>query len=84
MDATLKHIESFLVDAAGAAKLLSVGKSLFYEMATSGRLGPLPISLTSKKKVWLRRELECWCEHRCPPRDEWLQILKERNGNGDK
>ena len=83
MDATNKHIEPFLVDADAAAELLSVGKSLFYEMGATGRLGPMPISLTSKKKVWLRKELECWCDRRCPPRDEWLQILKEQNGNGD-
>jgi len=81
---TLKHIESLLVGATGAAKLLGVGKSLFYEMASTGRLGPLPILLTSKKKVWSRKELERWCDHRCPPRDQWLQILKEQNGNGEK
>lgn len=70
--------------ASEAAALIGVGKSCFYEMHASGRLGPLPISLTSKKKVWLRKELERWCEHRCPPRGEWLQILKEQNDNGDK
>ena len=84
MESKLKHIEPLLVGAVGAAKLVGVGKSLFYEMASTGRLGPMPISLTGKKKVWLRKELECWCEHRCPPREQWLRILKEQNGNSDK
>ena len=73
-----------LVDAKTASRLCGVGLSLWYEMVSTGRLGPLPILLTSKKKVWLRKELECWCDRRCPPRDEWLQILKEQNGNGEK
>ena len=83
MDGTLKHIESFLVDAAGAAKLLGVGKSLFYEMATSGRLGPMPIKFNSKK-LYSVPELRNWVLHKCPSRDEWLRILKEQNGNSDK
>ncbi len=70
--------------ASDAAALIGVGKSCFYEMHASGRLGPLPISLTSKKKVWLRGEIELWCAHRMPSRDKWLQILKEQNGDSDK
>ena len=34
--ATLEHIEPLLVGAVGAAKLVGVGKSLFYEMASTG------------------------------------------------
>lgn len=78
-----ESITPLALSATDAAALIGVGKSCFYEMHSSGRLGPMPISLTSKKKVWLRRELELWCKSRMPARDEWLQILKEHNDNGD-
>lgn len=76
-----KHIELFLVDAVGAAELLSVGKSLFYEMDASGRLGPRPIKFNSKK-LYSVLELREWVLHKCPPREQWLEILKEQNNNG--
>ena len=80
MDAIEKKFELFLVDAAGAAQLLSVGKSLFYEMASNGLLGPRPIKFNSKK-LYSVPELHDWVLNRCPPREKWLQILRERKGN---
>ena len=82
MDALQKHIESFLVDAAGAAKLLGIGKSLFYEMAASGRLGPMPIEFNSKK-LYSVKELDKWVLHKCPPREQWLQILEDQDNAGN-
>ena len=82
MDGTLKHIESLLVGAVDAAKLLGIRKSLFYETAATGRLGPTPIKFNSKK-LYSVPELRNWVLHKCPPRDKWLEILKEQNGNGD-
>ena len=82
MDATNKHIEPFLVDSAGAAKLLGIGKSLLYEMASSGRLGPRPVEFNSKK-LYSVRELRKWVFFKCPPREKWLEVLEKQNGNGD-
>ena len=83
MDTKQEHIEPFLVDAAYAAKLLSVGKSLFYEMASAGLLGPMSIKFNSKK-LYSVIELREWVLHKCPPREQWLRILEEQNGNGEK
>ena len=78
MDTAQKHTDLFLIDAAGAAELLSVGKSLFYEMAATGRLGPMPIMFNSKK-LYSVSELEKWVFHRCPPREQWLEIQKGKD-----
>ena len=82
MDLTKKNIELLLVDTVGAAELLSVGKSLFYEMNASGLLGPRPIKFNSKK-LYSVIELRNWVLHKCPPREQWLEILEKQNGNGD-
>ena len=83
MDSKLKHIEPLLVGAVGAAKLVGVGKSLFYEMASTGRLGPMPIMFNSKK-MYSVIELREWVLHKCPLREQWLLIWEKKNGNGDK
>lgn len=66
-----------LVDAAGAARLLGIGKSLFYQMASTGRLGPMPVEFHSKK-LWSVEEIQDWIRAQCPCRDEWLEILESR------
>ena len=67
--------ESLLVSAREAAELLGVGKSLLYQMASDGRLGPVPI-LGSK---YSRQELIDWVHKRCPAREQWLRM---RGHNG--
>jgi len=78
-----KSLTPLLVDAKTASRLCGVGLSLWYEMASTGRLGPLPIKFNSKK-LYIVSELENWILHRCPPRDKWSQFLKEENGDSDK
>ena len=80
MGSTQKHIELLLVDAVGAAELISVGKTLFYEMDASGRLGPKPIKFNSKK-LYSVKELREWVFHKCPARERWIEIQKGRDGN---
>ncbi len=69
----------FQVNVAGAAKLLGVGKSLFYQMHSTGRLGPMPVVFNSKK-LWSVEELQNWIRAGCPCRDEWLKVRKGCNG----
>ena len=66
-------IEPLLLDATGASKLLSVGRSLFYQMHATGRLGPLSVAF-GRKRLWSRLELQLWVEAACPPRDQWLRL----------
>jgi predicted DNA-binding transcriptional regulator AlpA len=61
-----------LIDAKQAAGLLGIGRSLFYEMHSSGRLGPLPIRL-GRAVRWRCDELTRWVDAGCPPRVKWCK-----------
>lgn len=73
------QVEALLVDSKGACALLGVGKSLFYQMASTGSLGPAPVEFNSKR-LYSVSELRSWVENKCPPREKWLQILRGRDG----
>ena len=65
----------FLVGPDAAAKLIGVGKTLFYQMASDGQLGPVPVELSSKR-LYRVEELREWVRQGCPPRCKWFKILK--------
>jgi predicted DNA-binding transcriptional regulator AlpA len=62
--------DALLVSAADAAALIGVGRSHFYAMHSSGRLGPMPVKLGSRT-LWVRQELINWTLQRCPAREQW-------------
>ena len=64
-----------LLSAVDAAKLISVGRSHFYALHSSGRLGPMPIRL-GRRILWNRNELESWVEAGCPARAQWLKMIE--------
>jgi predicted DNA-binding transcriptional regulator AlpA len=66
-----------LLSAVDAAKLISVGRSHFYALHSSGRLGPMPIRL-GRRILWNRRELESWVAAGCPARGQWLQMIEAK------
>ncbi|MCD4831702.1 MAG: helix-turn-helix domain-containing protein [Anaerohalosphaeraceae bacterium] len=65
-------MEALLISAEESAELLGVGRTLFYSMHSSGRLGPLPIKL-GRRSLWNRKEIEAWTEVGCPARRQWLK-----------
>jgi len=65
-----------LLGADDAAALLGIGRTLFYSLHSSGKLGPQPLSL-GRRTLWRRRELEDWVAAGCPIRERWL-LLQER------
>jgi len=67
--------KALLISAKEASGLLGIGRSLFYEMHSSGRLGPLPIRL-GRAVRWQRSELEAWINAGCPARVKWIAIKK--------
>lgn len=74
--------DALLLSAADAAVLIGVGRSHFYALHSSGRLGPMPIKL-GKRTLWVRQELIDWTARRCPPREKWITNSgKETAGNG--
>jgi excisionase family DNA binding protein len=64
-----------LVDAREAARLLGIGKSLFYQLKSAGRL-PAPIRLGWAVR-WPLDELKAWTAAGCPAAERW-EILKGR------
>lgn len=63
-------MNSMLLSAEDSAQLLGIGRTLFYSMHSSGRLGPMPIKL-GRRTLWNRKELQNWIEAGCPPRNQW-------------
>lgn len=61
-----------LLDGRSAAAALGIGKTLFYRLHATGRLGPLPVKL-GERSLWARAELERWALAGCPARDDWLR-----------
>jgi len=77
-DQKTQPIRSLLVGATEAASLLGIGRSLFYSMHSSGRLGPLPVKFGSRR-LWSVVELRLWIEARCPARSEWQAMKGKRD-----
>lgn len=69
-------MDSLLISAENSAQLLGIGRTLFYSMHSSGRLGPLPVKL-GRRALWNRKELEDWVEAGCPPRSRWEDYKKQ-------
>ena len=67
--------ESLLVSADEGARLVGVGRTHFWAMHSSGRLGPLPVKL-GRRTLWRRDELEAWVKRGCPGRVKWLAMAE--------
>ena len=64
--------DPLLMNADQAAALLGIGRTLFYSMHSSGRLGPLPIRF-GRRILWRQDELKRWISADCPARCEWIK-----------
>jgi excisionase family DNA binding protein len=69
--------EPILLSFSQTCRFLSIGKSLLYQMAADGRLGPMPISF-GRKVLYRADELRQWVSQGCPPRPQWVK----RKGGG--
>lgn len=61
--------EPLLVNAREAARMLSLGKTKFYELHVSGRL-PMPVRF-GRAVRWRADELAAWVRSGCPERQRW-------------
>jgi len=66
---------ALLLSVSDAAQLLGIGRSHFYALHSSGRLGPLPVRL-GRRTLWNRQELTEWCNSGCVSRREWIAMRK--------
>jgi hypothetical protein len=64
--------EALLTDAAGVAKLLKVSKRHIQSLDSSGRLGPMGISL-GRSRRWRVDEIRRWIAANCPTRERWME-----------
>lgn len=61
-----------LVDATEVARLLGIGESTVWRLASSGKL---PESVrVGRSRRWRRAELEAWIVAGCPSRSAWERI----------
>lgn len=61
-----------LVDAREAARLLGIGKSLFFALKSTGRL-PAPVHL-GRRVLWHRETLIAWCKAGCPSAERFSAL----------
>lgn len=71
MSESLQNI--LLVDAAGAAKRLSISRAHFLAQHSSGKIGPLPVKL-GRRTLWGVEALRAWVNAGCPDRETWLKV----------
>jgi len=65
-------ITPLLVDAEALARMLGISKRSVYNMHADGTLGPLPVSLGSRK-LWRTEEVSRWVAAGCPRRELWIE-----------
>jgi excisionase family DNA binding protein len=65
---------ALLVDAVEAARLLNIGKSLFFALKSSGRL-PAPVRL-GRCVRWNRDTLIAWCAAGCPSAERFEALTR--------
>ncbi|MHC4132469.1 MAG: helix-turn-helix domain-containing protein [Planctomycetota bacterium] len=67
--------EQLLVDAKQAASMLSIGKTHFYAMLSSGRIGPMAHKL-GRRSLFSVQELRQWVSAGMPSRQKWMERKK--------
>jgi predicted DNA-binding transcriptional regulator AlpA len=75
----IQAAEALLTDAAGVAMLLKVSKRHIQALDSSGRLGPMGISL-GRSRRWRVDEIREWTAAGCPSRSRWIAMKQEGSG----
>ena len=64
--------QALLLSFADAAEILSVSRTMLYQMSSDGRLGPTPYKI-GRRTLLRRAEIEAWVQAGLPPRTAWLE-----------
>lgn len=67
--------EQLTVGVRQAAEMLSIGRSHFYSMLSSGQIGPMAHKL-GKRSLFSVKELREWVDAGMPPRQKWVEQKK--------
>ena len=70
--------DSILIPTLEVCKRLGIGKSLFFRLLSSGKVGPKKIML-GRRVLWNCREIGKWADAGCPTREQWQKIGEENN-----
>ncbi len=62
-----------LLDAAGVAEVLGVGRSTVYALDAREEL-PVPIVLGTRRRRWVTAEIEAWLLYGAPRRSAWARL----------
>lgn len=65
--------QQLMVGATQAARMLSISRTLFLSMASSGELGPKSVKF-GRRRLWSVADLEKWIAADYPGRDRWVQM----------
>jgi predicted DNA-binding transcriptional regulator AlpA len=66
--------QPLLVDAGTAASMCGIGRTLWYDLRSAGRV-PEPIRL-GRRRLWRVDELQAWIAAGCPGQNRWEQMNK--------
>lgn len=66
--------EKLLWSVEDICHVLSIGKTCFYEMDTSGAFGPLPVPFGGRRKLYNVAEVRQWVSMGCPHRKIFQQM----------
>ena len=72
------QIEPLLVDQMTAARMLGLGKTLFYELLATGQIPP-GVKL-GRRRLWSVDELKAWARANCPSREKWDRLREQKGG----
>jgi predicted DNA-binding transcriptional regulator AlpA len=72
------QVTPLLVDAREAAALCGIGRTLWLQLASAGRV-PMPVRL-GRRTLWRAEELAEWVAAGCPARDRWTALREKPRG----
>jgi predicted DNA-binding transcriptional regulator AlpA len=68
--------EPLLIDVSVVARLLQVSRRHVQSLDSSGRLGPMAVSL-GRSRRWRLAELRSWIAAGAPPRSRWIAMKQD-------
>lgn len=75
-------VPPLLLNGKAVASVLSVSRTMVYQLHNTGQLGPMPIRF-GRRILWRYEELAAWVRAGCPRRELWVKMAQEQ-GFGDQ
>jgi len=69
-----QEISPLLVSVPDVLKMLSIGKSRFYEAVSSGEFGPQPVKVFGRKRLYRVSDVRLWIEKGFPNVEQFEKL----------